>query len=136
MVRCGFGVFVMALRTEIWWLRRDLRLVYVLLVWTAFAVSILYYFSGDISFHSVSSPRREQARELSDEEIYTGSIVMVPPKGDQCWLMKFDNRTGRMWETGYVNCYTAVGSLAQSRRSGALSSVRIQSISNAFRRDE
>ncbi len=124
----------MALRTENGWLRRELRLVYVLLVWVAFAISFFYFFSGGISFRSAfSPPPHEQARKLTSDEIYTGSIIVVPPKGDMCRKLNFDNRTGRMWETGYVNCYTAVGSLAQSRRSGTLSSARINSISDAFR---
>jgi hypothetical protein len=47
--------------------------------------------------------------------------------------MMRDNRTGRMWENGYVDCYVAVSDLAENKRNGAISSVRIPSISSAFR---
>ncbi len=135
----------MATRVTDRWLWRDLRLVYVLLVWAAFGFSFFYFFSGDIFGGGIFSgditlrgnapaqPQRSQAQ--SDDEIYTGSIIVVPPRGDQCWQMMLDNRTGRMWENGYVNCYTAVRQLAETKRSGAISSIRIQSISDAFRGD-
>jgi hypothetical protein len=58
---------------------------------------------------------------------------MVPPRGERCWQMMLDNRTGEMWETGYVSCLAVVGQFAAGRRSGALSSIRIHSISNVFR---
>jgi hypothetical protein len=120
-----------AARAKVHWLWRDLRLVYVLLVWTAFASSLFIYFNGGITLRRaapVAPPLVE-----NDDEIYTGSVIVVPPRGDQCWQMMLDNRTGRMWENGYVNCYVAVSQLADSKRSGAISSIRMQSISTAFR---
>jgi hypothetical protein len=128
----------MVLRVKGRWLWRDLRLVYVLLVWAAFALSFLFFFSGDIfsgGFTLRGKPGVPPQQVQSDDEIYTGSIIVVPPRGDQCWQMMLDNRTGRMWENGYVNCYTAVRQLAETKRSGAISSIRIQSISDAFRGD-
>jgi len=136
----------MASRVTNRWLWRDLRLVYVLLVWAAFGFSILYFFGGSIFGGGIfdggmfSGGTTLQGRALDpqqqaqrDDEFYTGSIILVPPRGDQCWQMMLDNRTGRMWENGYVNCYVAVRQLADNRRSGAISSIRIQSISDAFR---
>lgn len=122
----------MAARAKVHWLWRDLRLVYVLLVWAAFGLSLFYFFNGGIMLHGAAPPPVAQ----NDDEIYTGSIVVVPPRGDQCWQMMLDNRTGRMWENGYVDCYRAVRELAENKRSGAISSIRIQSISNAFRGEE
>jgi hypothetical protein len=131
----------MASRVTDRWLWRDLRLVYVLLVWAAFGFSIFYFFGGSIfggGMFSGGNTLRGNAPDpaqqaQSDDEIYTGSIIIVPPRGDQCWQMMLDNRTGRMWENGYVNCYVAVRQLADNKRSGAISSIRIQSISDAFR---
>jgi hypothetical protein len=57
----------------------------------------------------------------------------VQPRGNQCWQMMLDNRTGRMWENGYVDCYAAVRQLAENKSNGPISSVRIESISDAFR---
>jgi hypothetical protein len=132
----------MASREKVHWLWRDLRLLAVLLVWAAFGSSLFYFFNGEIMFHgaAIVPPRGAasapppQAR--NENEIYTGSIIVVPPRGDKCWQMMLDNRTGRMWENGYVDCYVAVRELAENKRSGTISSVRIQSISDAFRGQE
>ena len=134
-------VVPMASREKVHWLWRDLRLLYVLLVWAAFGASLFYFFNGAAMFQgaAIAPPNgaasaRTQAQ--NEDEIYTGSIIVVPPRGDQCWQMMLDNRTGRMWETGYVDCYLAVRELAENKRSGAISTVRMQSISNAFRGQE
>jgi hypothetical protein len=126
----------MALRVTDRWLWRDLRLVYVLLVWAAFGFSLFFFFSGNIfsggfTLHGKAPGPAQQTQ--SDDEIYTGSIIIVPPRGDQCWQMMLDNRTGRMWENGYVDCYVAVRQLAENKRSGAISTIRIRSIMDAFR---
>ena len=126
----------MASRVTDRWLWRDLRLVYVLLVWAAFGFSLFFFFSGNIfsggfTLRGKAPGPPQQAQ--SDDEIYTGSIIIVPPRGDQCWQMMLDNRTGRMWENGYVDCYVAVRQLADNKRSGAISTIRIQSIMDAFR---
>jgi len=132
----------MASRVKVQWLWRDLRLLYVLLVWAAFGSSLFYFFNGGIMFQGAASvpPHRFASapppQTQSDDEIYTGSVIVVPPRGDKCWQMMLDNRTGRMWENGYVDCYVAVRELAENKRNGAISSVRMQSISNAFRGQE
>jgi hypothetical protein len=128
---------MMAWRANFSSLRHDLRLVYVLLVWAAFAFTLFYVFSGSIKSqrvkHAPPPPAQARTQAEIDDEIYTGSIILVPPTGDQCWQMMIDNRDGRMWETGYVDCYVAVSELAENKRAGTISSKRIQSISNAFR---
>jgi hypothetical protein len=134
----------MASRVKVQWLWRDLRLLYVLLVWAAFGSSLFYFFNGGIMFqgaasvppHRAASASAPPPQSQSDDEIYTGSVIVVPPRGDKCWQMMLDNRTGRMWENGYVDCYVAVRELAENKRNGAISSVRMQSISNAFRGQE
>jgi hypothetical protein len=126
----------MASRVTDRWLWRDLRLVYVLLVLAAFGFSLFFFFSGNIFSGGfmlrVKAPEPAQQAQ-SDDEIYTGSIIIVPPRGDQCWQMMLDNRTGRMWENGYVDCYVAVRQFAENKRSGAISTIRIRSIMDAFR---
>ena len=123
----------MASRAKVHWLWRDLRLVYVLLVWAAFSSSLFYFFNGGIPLWGAAAVPPPLVE--SDDEIYTGSIIIVPPRGDQCWQMMLDNRTGRMWESGYINCDVVVSQLANNKRRGAVSSIRIQSISDAFRGD-
>jgi hypothetical protein len=50
--------------------------------------------------------------------------------------MMLDNRTGRMWDKGVVNCYEAVARPERDQR-GGMSSLRMNAIGKAFnRRDE
>jgi len=57
-----------------------------------------------------------------DVEYNTGSIVIVP-----ALLAAIDNRTGKMWDKGYVNCYEAVSPMEKDQRVG-MSSARINAI--------
>jgi len=42
-----------------------------------------------------------------DDEIYTGSILFMPPEGKTCRQLLFDNRTGRFSDNGNVDCERA-----------------------------
>lgn len=64
-------------------------LLYVLLVWAALGTSLFYFFNGGIMFpgaavvppyRAASAPPQAQG----DDEIYTGSIIVVQPRGNQC----------------------------------------------------
>jgi hypothetical protein len=76
-----------------------------------------------------ASKRRRRSRK--GEAYYTGSIVLVPARGDFCWQRMIDNRTGKMWDKGYVNCYEAVSPMEKDQRVG-MSSARINAIGRAF----
>jgi hypothetical protein len=52
---------------------------------------------------SLSKP----APALSENEIYTGSILYVPTEGTTCRQLLFDNRTGRFHDNGLVDCERA-----------------------------
>jgi hypothetical protein len=43
----------------------------------------------------------------SDDEIYTGSILVMPPAGRICHQILFDNRNGRFSDNGNVDCERA-----------------------------
>jgi hypothetical protein len=117
---------------------RDIPRTYVLLVWLAFGAALLIY-SNDWHPSGWTALRQEPAapkRQISATEQYTGSIIIVPTRGEDCRQMMLDNRTGRMWDTGFVNCYEAVSRSEKDQR-GGMSSLRINSIGKAFnRRDE
>lgn len=128
----------MASRVPVRWFWRDVRLVFVLLVWAAFGTGLFAYFDGgiDLTVNWRPAPPAPPAppQTSSDDALYTGSIVVVPPQGDRCWQMMLDNRTGRMWESGYMDCDTVVDALTDSRRTGA-SAVRLNAIGATFRGD-
>jgi hypothetical protein len=119
------------------WVLRDIPRTYVLLVWLAFGAAILIY-SNDWHPSGWTALRREadiKPPAPTIAEQYTGSIIIVPTRGDNCWQMMLDNRTGKMWEKGFVNCYEAVHP-ERDQRSG-MSSLRINAIGKAFnRRDD
>ena len=71
--------------------------------------------------------------KIDGPEVYSGAIFLVPQRGDYCCQRMLDNRTGQMWDKGYVNCDEAV-SQASKDRQGTISSLRMNSIGKAFRR--
>ena len=72
-------------------------------------------------------------KPLSDDEIYTGSILFVPNDGKICRQSFFDNRSGRMTDNGMVDCLRAYYQSA-SKPPMQWSSARAQVISEGFRR--
>ena len=66
-------------------------------------------------------------------EIYTGSVLYMPPEGHNCRQMLFDNQTGRFTDNGSVDCENAAyrgidGSLAKQ-----WPSARARVIADGFR---
>jgi hypothetical protein len=120
------------------WMLRDIPRTYVLLVWLAFGVALLIY-SNDWHPSGWTALRQEATAlkpPVSVTDQYTGSIIIVPTRGEDCRQMMLDNRTGRMWDNGVVNCYEAVSRPGRDQL-GGMSSLRINAIGKAFnRRDE
>src|SRR5665647_539801 len=89
------------------WLLRDIPLSFVLFVWVAFCFSILIYFFdwAQVRHETAASPQMNYA---NNDKLYTGSIIIVPTRGDLCWERMLDNRNGKMWDKGYVRCDDAV----------------------------
>ena len=120
------------------WIMRDIPRTYIMLVWFAAAATALIYFNDwRPSGWSAMRPEAkvEKPKQPTEAEIYTGSIIIVPPGGEKCWELQIDNRTGRMWEKGYVNCYEAA-SPPEKNPNSAISSQRMNAIGNAFRGKE
>jgi len=114
--------------------RHDLRLVYVLLLWAAFAAALTVYINNGFTLHGGGAPAAPAAAlSVSDAGPYTGAIVIVPFSGHDCWKMMLDNRTGRMWGVGYVDCDAALGVLADSRQAEASRAHRFNAIGASFR---
>lgn len=128
---------MMASRTaSVHWIWRDLRLSFAVLVFGAFSFGAILYFNGWISpqhYWSGVQARPTVAPQVDNDELYTGSVIVVPSRGEQCWQLMFDNRTGTMRENGYVNCYTAVRQLVEQQQSPAITSRRMQMIGSVFR---
>ncbi len=123
----------MAARAAVSYLWRDLRLVYVLLVWAAFATALIVFFDSGVTFHGTAARPAPAAQAASDDALYTGSVIVVPRTGNDCWKMMLDNRTGRMWEGGYVDCDASVGVLAQNHADTQARAGRLSAIGAAFR---
>lgn len=47
------------------------------------------------------------AEAVSDDDIYTGSILYMPSRGNLCHQMLFDNLNGQFADNGYVDCISA-----------------------------
>jgi hypothetical protein len=115
------------------WFLRDIPRTYVLFVWLAFGLAaFLYAYDWHPSGWSALRKQEVAAKpQRRDAEYYTGSIVIVPTSGDHCWQRMIDNRTGKMWDKGYVNCDDAVSPLEKDQRAG-MSSLRMNAIGKAF----
>jgi len=109
---------------------------YVLFVWLGFALAaFLYAYDWHPSGWSVLRKQEAAVKPQRREgENYTGSIVIVPGGGDLCRQRIIDNRIGKMWDKGYVNCYEAVAPQEKDQRVG-MSSARINAIGKAFNHD-
>ena len=118
------------------WFTRDIPRTYLLLVWFAFGFVVLIY-SNDWRPSGWSAMRQQtttqQQPQRNPAEAYTGAIIIVPTRGDNCWQRMLDNRTGKMWDKGYVNCEEAVSRADKEARSG-MSTLRINAIGKAFNR--
>jgi hypothetical protein len=116
------------------WMLRDIPQFLVLFAGIAVVFGIVGY-SVDwnlIRSDFVSKPNvvsKQQPNNASNAEFYTGSIILVPPQGEQCLERALDNRTGQIWDKGYVNCYDVVRNTAKN---SGLSASRMRSIGNAF----
>jgi len=115
------------------WFLRDIPRTYVLFVWLAFGLAAFVYAydwrpSGWSALKQETAAAKPQRREV---ENYTGSIIIVPAGSENCWQRMIDNRTGKMWDKGYVNCYEAVSPLDKDQRVG-MSSLRMNAIGKAF----
>lgn len=118
------------------WIWRDLRLSFVVLVVGALSIGAILYFNGWFASHRHWTEllfRPQSVAQVNTDELYTGSLIMVPSRGDKCWQLLFDNRTGRMTDNGPVNCYEAVSQLLEEEKNAVTPSKRIHVISNAFR---
>ena len=93
------------------WLLRDIPQTYVVLVWVAFCLSLLFYFSDWSPFQREAAVRQQNVNNANAANIdkrYAGSIiVVVPERGGRCLERVFDNRTGQLRDRGFVNCNQA-----------------------------
>ena len=124
------------------WLLRDIPQFLVLSAGIAAVFGIVAYFvdwslvrrdvaaSPNANIASqLGTSSKSQISNAGNAEIYTGSIILVPPSGEQCLERAIDNRTGQMWDKGYVNCYDFART---AEKSSGLSAKRMRSIGNAF----
>jgi hypothetical protein len=66
-------------------------------------------------------------------EIYTGSVLYMPPEGRNCRQMLFDNNTGRFTDNGSVDCENAAYRGVDGNLPKQWSSARTRIIADGFR---
>jgi hypothetical protein len=103
-----------------------------MIVLSAIAALVAAGFFATTHFEIVRVPVKP-TKPLSDDEIYTGSILFVPSDGKICRQLFFDNRSGRMSDNGMVDCLRAYYQRA-SKVPTQWSSARARVISESFRR--
>ena len=73
------------------------------------------------------------ALAASDEEIYTGSILYMPDRGELCRQLLFDNQNGQFADNGYVDCDPRRLSRHPNEEAKHWSAARVRVISTGFR---
>jgi len=116
------------------WLLRDLPYTYVAFVWVAFALSILIYFIdwSPVRRETAVRPQLNSVNNDNNDKLYTGSIIIVPTRGDLCWERRLDNRNGKMWDKGYVSCYKVASQLAKNNPPKGIGAMRLRAIGKAL----
>jgi len=69
---------------------------------------------------------------MSDDAIYTGSIVYVPRRGELCWQRTLDNRNGGLHDIGYLPCDQVVSDLAVQASQAAYRANRFMQVRSSF----
>jgi len=116
--------------------RFRLRDLLALSVWAVFAIALMLspFDWSPVRQALTFKPKIKEAVAtpiVNTDELYTGSIVFVPPTGDFCWERLLDNRTGYMWDKGYVDCYETQPST--KARHPTMSGARMLAIGKALR---
>jgi hypothetical protein len=108
----------------------------VWVVWVALCFSVIIFFGGWKMFSDSSITPQHTAptakAAVNDNKIYTGSIVVVPRNGTDCWKLAFDNRNDLMWGGRYLDCNAATETIENQQRRG-WNAARLQAIGAAFR---
>ncbi len=115
------------------WLLRDIPRTAVLLAWLAAGiVALVVLIDWHVTRRSAWQDASPAISTGDPQRFSSGAIIVAPTQGDQCWQRTLDNRTGQMWDDGYVNCEAA---LTPSRidPSASMSAARLNAIGKAFR---
>jgi hypothetical protein len=113
---------------------RDWPQAKVVLAWMAFGCSVLFYFS-DWSppwHHPNAVLQSSRVSAGDDEEIYTGSILFARADVDHCWERKFDNRTGAIWDKGFINCGTTASQAKGKNTNDSAADKRMRALQAYF----
>jgi hypothetical protein len=70
-------------------------------------------------------------KTLTDEDLATGSILLVPFYGNDCRLRLIENATWRIWDHGVVDCHSALEQ-SRARTNGWSAAGRIEVIRDGF----
>src|SRR4029079_3923300 len=120
---------------KVHWTIKYLRHGLVLCLWIDLGLILLSYgvhwTITELGWFSQTGGSIRQWISGEDKSPYIdeGSIILVSPQGDRCLKRMFDNRTGKVWDVGQVNCYEAISDLDNKQATSERSRV----ISKAFR---
>jgi hypothetical protein len=100
-----------------------------------FCLAPLVVLGLQLSRESLSQVFRPQgqAQRQADDELKTGSLLFVPPHGDQCRRRVIDNATWLIADEGLVDCKSALAEI--KARIGPQGSARLDVIRSGFRKD-
>jgi len=122
------------------WTLRDGRMSKLVLAGIATSlIALAYLFSGwappwlthVFSLH-MNGAGQARTQQVDPQTHYIGSIIVSPTRGDKCRKLGLDNRTGAMWDKGYVNCDVVPPLSSIQNDARGLAARRLKAIGKAF----
>lgn len=83
-------------------LLRDLPLAYRLVALSVLFAAVVAYWMNGVTVSRTT--KKEAPVGESDEQKYTGTIILPTDRRDTCQFLSLDNRTGALQEKGYGPC--------------------------------
>ena len=88
---------------------------------------------GALISRSPPAPGRSELAQqtLANDDLTTGSVLLVPPAGNRCQLRLIDNATGYIWGNKPVDCQIALANA--NARSNNAPTTHLDAIRDGFR---
>jgi hypothetical protein len=115
---------------------RETRMLHVLLAGSVLGLSLMLFFGGKALLRHAAPATAATAaasHASGDDARYAGTFVVVPRGSPDCWRLMFDNRNGRLWGGGYVDC-NVVTQTNENQVHQSMGWLRMQAIGNIFQK--
>jgi hypothetical protein len=97
-------------------------------------VALAFYHQNWSDLGAKKKPEPYAAGDAKEHPLRTGSLLIVPPRGQRCQHRTIDNKTWFIRDNGYVDCEEAMSKGTDQAGRDGNSSPRLDAIRDAFTR--